>query len=471
MTAAPLHVAVVAGYMPFFDEIMPPGYPRDRDDYGRAAAAAVGAVGRVSYLGLMADKAGGRAAGDRIAALAPDAVLLVPTMATPATYLWSAVAPNPGVPVVVWAAHETGTVSADYDMVDLCRHSQNVGALMVGNMLSRHGRPFSVVAGERDDPAVRAEVVGTVGAAAVAGRLKTARIGRLGGPLDGYANVDVDPEALRAAIGIEIVDVSLEEWSGALAAVGADDIERVLAAVRRHARLDDRGRPASVAAAARMAAALEATADRHGLAAGAINCRGAFGVEGAEHPSLACLAVTHLTSRGVPFACTGDLVTAIAMAIGRALGGAAFYCELDAIDTGRDAFLLSNTGEGDYGWAGEPPDCHVFATGADSGRRAEGCSVCQTLRPGPATMVGFSPRAGARGGFTLIAMEGETLERPDVALSVTSAWFRSDRRPMRQAFAAWAEAGATHHGCLSPGRLGDRLALVARHLGIDFARI
>ncbi len=470
-TAGP-RIAVAAGYMPFFDEIMPAGYRADRDAYGRSVAEIARTVGDVTYLGLMHDRASGQAAGKALAGLGADAILLAPTMATPAQYLWSVVESNPTLPVVIWAAYETGKISPTYDMVELCRHSQNVGALMTGNMLARAGRPFVVVAGERDDAATQAELHEALTVAALAGRLKRSRIGRLGRPLDGYSNVDVDAADLEEATGIELVEIGLDEWNETLSSVSPHAIEAVLGRLRQNAELDDRGQPQAVLAASRMAAALQETAQRHGLCAGAMNCRGAFGVTNSICPSLGCLATTHATSIGIPFACTGDVITAIAMAAGRGLGGAALYCELDAIDTGRDAFLCANTGEGDYGWSDrDAGSCKIFTSGTDSGRNAPGCSVRQSLRPGPATMIGFTPRAGATGGFVLIAMEGEVEDPPQVQLSVSSAWFRADTRPMRKAFARWAEAGATHHGSLSPGRQARKLELLARFLGIGFERI
>lgn len=471
MNTGRFNIAVAAGYMPFFDEIMPAGYRADRDSYGRSLAEIAGQSGEVTYLGLMHDEQSGRAAGEALGRLNADAILLAPTMATPANYLWHVVEPHADLPVVIWAAHETGAVSPGYDMVELCRHSQNVGALMVGNMLARAGRPFAVVAGERDDAETLAELRDTLLVAALAGRLRRSRIGRFGRPLDGYANVDVDPTALAAATGIRIVDIGLEAWNEALSSTSREQAEGVLSRVGRHAELDDRGDPEALVAAARMAAALEETARRHGLLCGSLNCRGAFGAANAVCPSLGCLAITHATSLGIAFSCTGDLITAIAMAIGRELGGGALYCELDAIDTRRDAFLCANTGEGDFGWSDEPRACRIYASGTDSGRVAPGCSVRQELRSGPATMIGFTPRADAKGGFSIIAMEGQVEEPPQVKLSVTSAWFRADTSPMRHAFARWAEAGATHHGALSPGRQAARLQLLARFLGIGFERI
>ena len=464
-------IAVVAGYMPFFDEIMPPGYAADREAFGRTAADAVAGTGEVTYLGLVRDHETGASAGRQLAALRPDAVLVVPTMATPAGYLWAVLEPNPDIPVVLWAAHEESEVAASYDMPVLCRHSSNVGALMIGNMLSRHGRRFATVVGPRDEDAIGAEVRDAVKVAVLAGQLRRARIGRLGEPLDGYLNVDIDPAALRRATGSEIVDVPLEEWQDAIATTSDENARSVLASLPKGVDLDDRGRPHDVLAAARLASALAVIADRHRLDAGTLNCRGAFGVANSEIATLGCLAVTHVTSRGVPFTCTGDLPTALAMLAGRRLGGAALYCELDAIDQRRDAFLCANTGEGDFGWRGGTETCKVFASGSDSGRHAGGCSVRHGLKRGPATVIGFTPKADATGGFTFLAMEGETLDPPDVALTVTSAWFRAEMRPMRRAFAAWVDAGATHHASLTPGRHGDSLARLAAALGIGFASI
>jgi L-arabinose isomerase len=458
----PPHIAVIAGYMPFFDEIMPPGHPAERAAAGRAAVAAVAGLGRVTDLGLMTSAGEGEAAGRRLAGLDADAVLLVPTMATPATFLWNAIAPHPRLPVVIWAAHEAERIEPDYDMVALCRHSQNVGALQIGNMLARAGRPFAVIAGPRDDPATRSDLADALRVAALAGRLRHGRLGRLGAPLEGYLNVDVDSAALQAATGLQVQDIPLAEWSAALDAVPEAALDAAMAGT------DTTGDPAALRTATRHASALLALTDRHGLIGGALNCRGTFGTAHPRHPSLGCLALTQACGAGTPYTCTGDLITAVAMVIGRALGGAALYCELDAIDTGRDAFLVANTGEGDPGWG----PARVFASAADSGRRAPGASVRQTLRPGPATLIGFTPAAGARGGFRLIALEGQVEDpAPEVALTVTSAWFRATRTPMRRAFAAWAEAGATHHGALAPGHLAGQLGLLARYMGIEATAI
>lgn len=463
-------IAVVAGYMPFFDEIMPAGYPQERAQRGEALGRSVTPddFDRV-HLGLVKDHASGAAAGKALAEGEFDAVLIVPTMATPAGYLWETLRPNPNLPVVLYAAHEMDAIGADFDMPALCRNSASVGALMIGNILARHGRPFRVVVGHGASPDVIADVAAELRAAAVAGAIRRARLGLFGRPLDGYDNVSVDAQALAQAIGVTTIDVPIAEWNAAHDGVDDADVTRAQTDLSQIAEIDARGLSREVDAALRLHCALDAMIERHGLTAGAINCRSAFGVGRSESPSLGCLAVSAATARGVPFTCTADAITAVAMLIGKRLGGGALYCELDAIDETRDAFLCANTGEGDLGWRG--CRARVFASGADSGRHAPGCSVRQALPPGPVTAIGFSPNAGARGGFVLIAMQGETLDEPQIALSVTSAWFRADRAPMRAAMQDWIRAGATHHCSLSPGHLAGALAIVAEHLGIGFVQI
>lgn len=464
-------IAVIAGYMPFFDEIMPPDYARDRLEFGRIVADALAPVGDVHYLGLVRDHATGRQAGATLAQCDADAVLLVPTMATPAGYFRAALENNPTVPVVIFAAHEDTEIKPDFDMPTLCRNSGNVGALMIGNILSRQGRPFRAVVGARDCPSIHAELRAALVVAALAGRIRKGRLGIFGRPLDGYDNVSVDSGALQAAIGLQCIDVDLSEWENACNSVTQPAIVSAFGTLAQQYSIDDRGRIDDVYAAIRMSVALQAMIEKHDLTAGAINCRGIFGVHNPAVASLGCLAVTQATTKGVPFTCTADGITAIAMLVGKTLGGAALYCELDAIDEARDAFLCANTGEGDFAWSTAACDCKIFASGADSGRTAPGCCVRHVLRPGPATVIGFSPRAGVKGGFVLLAMEGETGAAPDIALSVTAAWFRADMWPMRKAMKRWIEAGATHHCALSPGHLASDIADLAGHLGIAFERI
>lgn len=460
-------IAVLGGYMPFFDPIMPGGYREGRDAFARNAAALLEGVGTVDYLGLVDSHEAGAAAGRAIAAGDADVVVLVPTMACPAGYVMAALSAVPDLPVVIAPLAEIDRIPPGYDMPDLCHHSGHVGALMSANMLHRAGRRPAIVAGQADDPQVRARLAQAVLAAAIAGRLRRLRVGRLGRPLEGYGNVDLDDADVHGRLGISLVGIERAEWVDAVSSVTARQRAALRERLAGRLAIADPG-SSDATAALGVAVALDTIVERHNLDAGAINCRGEWGVTEPRIASLACLGLSALAGRGIPFACTGDVATAVALWLGRQAGGAALYCELDAVDTGENAFLCSNTGEADPAWLPAGTCCTAFPAGGHSGRPSPGCCVTQRLEPGPATMVGFSPDGRRGEGYVLCALEGEVTGTPDVVLPVTKAWFRPAGGDPYGAFEAWARAGATHHGSLSRGRLAQSLAAVAGHAGIAF---
>jgi L-arabinose isomerase len=463
-----VRIAVIGGYMPFFDPIMPTGYRAGRDAFVRQVAELLQGLGQIDYLGLVDSFEAGAAAGRAITAQAADMVVVVPSMACPAGYIEAALVDRPDLPVVIAPLTEIERIPRSYDMPDLCHHSGHVGALMAANILHRAGRRPSIIAGPLGDPSVRARLMETVRAAALAGRFRKLRVGRLGRPLDGYGNVDLDEAIINEKLGITLVSIEHAEWVDVVCSVTVQDREKALEFLGTRLRWDGDAASPDLAAALNVAVALDRVVDRHGLDAGAINCRGEWGVTEPRIASLACLGLTAMAARGVPFACTGDVSTAIALWLGRQAGGAALYCELDAVDIDENAFLCSNTGEADPDWLAEGACCSAFPAGGHSGRPSPGCCLSQRLRTGPATMVGFSPDGRRSEGFVLCALEGEVTGTPQVALPVTSAWFRPHGGAPYRSFEAWAGAGATHHGSLSPGHLSTLLADVACHAGIAF---
>src|SRR5260370_33289845 len=70
-----------------------------------------------------------------------------------------------------------------------------------------------------------------------------------------------------------------------------------------------------------------------------------------------CYGLGRLTSRGIPWTCAGDVVTAVAMLSVKRLGGAAIYHELEAVDYATGEVGIANSGEHGLDWCapGERP--------------------------------------------------------------------------------------------------------------------
>ncbi len=130
--------------------------------------------------------------------------------------------------------------------------------------------------------------------------------------------------------------------------------------------------------------------ERHDLDGGAFNCHVPQFRFGDEIGIAPCWGLGRLTTMGMPFTCTGDILTAVAMLVTKRLGGAALYHEIEAIDYATGEVVIANSGEHDLAWLdpGERP--RLRRNGWFCGTDAH-CGVCAVLEPppGPATLVGI----------------------------------------------------------------------------------
>ena len=463
--------AVMMPYWRFWESAAGgPGFRSDRQDMlDEAAAALAGAGVDVVWKGLVDSPEAGGEAAKRVAAAGAETVLMMQSMAAPPAYAVAALDALAGVPAVVWAAQRPRTLRAGFDESDITMLGATVGAPMLTNVLGRTGRPFELAVGRPGDSAFMERLAGVLTAAAAAGRIARARIARVGRPIPGYHCVDVDDGELRAATGIELVPVDPGEVYDLYCGVtDVSDLEDEIVAGFDEAAADNRGRVPSL----RLAAAMERLDRSGGFDAGAMNCHVEEIRFGADPGVAPCYGLGRETTRGIPWTCSGDVLTAAAMLVAEQLGGAALYHEIEAIDFDTDEVVIANSGEHDLRWL--PPGCRPRLQPNPWYRQdpVTGLSAWFELPPGPATLVGFTPHHAEPSGFRLIAAEGDITGRsfPD-SPTVGGAFRFSGGEPVGQAWKRWAEAGVNHHSAAAPGHLADRTAVVARFLGIGFVRV
>jgi L-arabinose isomerase len=407
-------------------------------------------------------------AGRRFLDLEVDVVLVLQTMAVPAAWTMAAIAALPGVPVVLWAFHETGLVVGGFDHGSITTQGATVGAPMLSNLLSRADRPFELILGRRSDPATVTRVARAIHLAGVARGISRSRLGRIGRPLDGYAHVDVDDAALRAATGIELVAVDPDEVVERYRAVADADVRALDADVRRDWTFEGDPSEDSLDRSLRAALALEAVVDAHHLDGGAFNCHVSQFRFGDAIGIAPCWALGRLTSAGRPFTCTGDIVTAVAMLTTKRLGGAAVYHEIEAIDYATGEVVIANSGEHDLAWLAPGARPRLRPNDWFCGKDAH-CGVCAVLEPppGPATLVGFTPHPHAVGGFRYVVARGELTTRTFPETGTVNGAFRFADGPVEAAWVRWASAGVNHHSSATPGDISAEVTAIARHLGIE----
>lgn len=457
-------VGLVALYFDLFDRTMPPSYREEKEQLARRVASILGGFAHVHYPGLIANAAQAARAGAQLAEEELDGILIYPTMAAPPGFAWDAVA-SLKAPILVWNGHTVTRVRDEFDMQDATRHSHNVGTVMVTNVLRRFNRKFVLFTGPVGADSSVACLREYVTACAATGVLRRARIGRIGMEIPGYVDVAIGAGELRRAVGAELVDIGLEEWQQTFDDVAPGSVRSLADGLRGEysVELPEEAFERSC----RIALAMRDLVARHGLSAGAVNCHSEFFRSNPGVGMVACLGVSWLTGEGVPFSCTGDIPTSVAMLLLKSLGLQAQYAECDMTDYERDFILFTNCGEGDPRICASGARKRLLPNVHYPGVCGEGACLYFEAAAGPATMCGFSPDASVASGFSLAVAEGELCGTRHPRLAVPNNVFRFRNSNAVEGFNRWCHAGATHHCAVSLGDHARKLRLCGELLGID----
>lgn len=443
-----------------------------RDALERTVARAVAGLDglvEVAVRAIVGSRDEGDAAGRRLADADVDAVVVLQAMAVMPAYTLAALAPVADRPLVIWTVHDGGAVSDAFDHAGITVQGGTVGVPMLTSVLTREGRPFDLLVAPADGPDATARLGPAIRAAVAAHRLRHARVGLVGPPIDGYDCVTADADALRALVGPTLVEIDPAELRERYHAVAVERIDALRAEAAADFAIDAAITDDEHRRSLRAAAALEDLVVDHRLDAGALNCHvpeirfGDIGIA-------PCFGLGRLTSMGVPWGCAGDRVTPIAMLALKLLGGAAVYHELETFDPTTDEFVVANTGEHDLAFAGPGEkrlQRNLWFTSDPT------CGVCACFGPpaGPATLVGFTQVGGDRPRFRFVVGEGSFSERRFPDVGTPNAAFRFDRGPAAEAWTRWCRTGVSHHSAATPGAYGDAIARMASHLDVEVQRV
>lgn len=391
-----------------------------------------------------------------------DLLVVVSTMAAPTSHTEPILRASP-LPAVIWALN-LGAGRAG-DMLDIVRDGATVGTPQLTNVLLRASRPFSLVSGPLDDRTMD-RVASGIAAELTASRFRGARVGRVGSPIDGYDCVDVDDGSLERALGCQVVRIPPERLRDAALGVGGDRLRsresELTAAYGPASELDADSWESSI----RLDLALRDLVTEERLAAGALNCHVGALRHGSELGVAPCLALGESTGRGVPWTCTGDVLTAVAMFVGRSLAGAALYHEIESLDPEDGAAVLANTGEHDPGWRRSGGRVELRQNPWFREDPRTGTIVWHALAPGPATLLAFTPTGAEPDGFRFITARGRVLDEVLEHSPTTGGAFRFATQSPHEVWERWVSSGANHHSALVPGDITHAVGIVAARLGV-----
>ena len=326
---------------------------------GSLAGIAAGVLPEVDIVESLVLSAAGSAAdaARRVEASGADVLLVLQVMAVPPATTTAVLDLLPGLPVVVWGLDLREPLAATaegYRHAEITSSGATVGTTQLVTMLVRTSRPLSLTVGRLRDEQESGAVQGSIHAAWAARRIATGTLARVGSEPAGYDCVVCDVADLSGAIGIRVVDIAPAELAQRYRRTASTAVEAVAVEVAETFDLRDDTAPTAegLARSFRFAAALESLDDELGIDAGAINCHLPELRFSPDVGIAPCFALGRETTRGRPWACAGDMLTAVALLTTKLLGGAALYHELETIDFEGDQLVIANTGEHDLAWAG-----------------------------------------------------------------------------------------------------------------------
>lgn len=366
---------------------------------------------------------------------------LCPTMAQ----LW----PDP---VVLWATPE----KPDGDMISSC---SLVGAHCWASVFRQMGHGFDLVYGDPDAAETRQRFAEAVRMAATVRRLRTVRLGAIGGQAPGYFAMGADPFTVHHGLGAQVQTFSLLEFANVLnelpAAAVAEDVAKFKALGFPHKDTTDEDLPT----ASRLYLAIRAFFENENLDALTIR-------EWPEMPNTfgqwPYLAVARLADEGRAIGIEGDADGALSSWIAENLNLGRCYLS-DWLEHDKDTITLWHGGAAPMSMC-EPVGTPGGPMVAKHFNIKKPSVIEATIRAGmPVTVFRFWRLDGK---YLLTAREGETI-KPKRHLMATNALARMKAAP-HEWFEELCHSGMPHHVGVVQGHHEAFLRRMARVMGMKF---
>lgn len=356
-------------------------------------------------------------------------------------------------PLVLWATPE----KPDGDMISSC---SLVGAHAWASTFRQMGHPFEVVYGDPDDAQTRQQLTEAVRLAATARKLRSVRLGLVGGQAPGYFAMNGDPFQIHRGLGAQVQTFSLLEFANAVNGLSEDAVAEDVAKVKALKLPLKDITEADLPMASRMYLAMRSFLDGEALDAMTIRCWPELPNTFGQWPYL---GIARLCDEGKAVACEGDADGALSAWIGESLGLGRCYLT-DWLEHDRETITLWHGGAAPMslcqpaGKAGAPVIARHFNI-------KKPAVVDATLRENmPITVMRFWR---CDGEYFLTAREGQTV-RPRRHLMGTNGLGRLSTQDPRTWFEELCHAGMPHHVAIFEGHSEAVLRRFARALGMRF---
>lgn len=356
-------------------------------------------------------------------------------------------------PPLLWATPE----NQQGDMISSC---SLVGAHCWASTLRQMGHAFELVYGDPDDPETQQRLKQAVRLAATVRRLRSVRLGSIGGQAPGYFAMSVDPFSIHHGLQAQLQTFSLMEFADVVLGFSdqkvAADVEAVRTLGLEHKDTVDGDLPM----ASRLYMAMRRFMDQESLDALTIR-------EWPEMPNQfgqwPYLAIARLVDEGRAVACEGDADGALTAWIGESLGMGRAYLS-DWLEHDDSTITLWHGGAAPMSLCPPPGEPGAPAIARHFNIKKPAVLEASLRINMPVTILRFWRTDGK---YWLTAREGRTI-KPRRHLMATNALAQLNGQDPREWFEELCHQGMPHHVVLFEGHHMDMLRRLARAMHIQF---
>jgi L-arabinose isomerase len=313
------------------------------------------------------------------------------------------------------------------------------------NLLLRRRKKFLVEAGHWEYSDVLERILANLRAARLTGKMRSARVGRVGRSFAGMGDFAVPPQTLADTIGFEVVEadrrelmIAAQQTSGAAVAA---EISSDAAAFRLDA-LDPEAHRCSAAAGL----AVRRWCENQKLTAFSFNF---MDVDSDEMlPTIPFLEASKSMSRGLGYAGEGDVLTAALVGSLASVYPETTFTEMFCPDWDKNQIFLSHMGEVNFRVLAQPP--RLIPCPFPFTRVRQPVIGVGTYRPGEAVLINIAPDGTE--GYSLIMAPVSVLPVMGIDRWADSVhgWIQP-RLPIADFLAAYSRLGGTHHLAMAYG--------------------
>lgn len=371
------------------------------------------------------------------------------------------------IPLIILDTTEDYAFDSTVDADEILYNHGIHGVQDLCNLLRRHHKDYEIFAGHYAESDVLTRAARACRGAIMAKRMRTSRVGLVGGPFEGMGDFCVPFDELRRDVGLEVVRYDERQGEERIASVTQAEIDAEYARDQALFTMDGRVTRALYERTARVSLALRKWRKEERLSALTVN----FLATEDSNPALPVMPFTECSKsmmEGVGYAGEGDVLTAALVGALLSAFPDTTFSEMFCPDWKGNSIFLSHMGEFNYRVCAGKPRLTEKAfpfTNAENPTVAYG-----TFRPGKAAYVNLAP--GGEGGYTLICTQGEMLPvsgENNMQESV-NGWFRPNA-PVAAYLERFSRLGGTHHSALVYGDCVHELEMFARCMGFAFAAL